>query len=140
MNKDVRETFHTPEYEEYYASLDERTKAKYDYVESIIKTQSCFGGLTFAMKHFIFAVAAFLICQFSYLLVRNPYRAEKLKPLWYLDRLHVPDLCNPCCAAGSDERSEAAAPVHDLQHDRLSGRHGRHAGSGPHCGEQRNGW
>ncbi|MBQ5334967.1 MAG: FtsW/RodA/SpoVE family cell cycle protein [Oscillospiraceae bacterium] len=46
--------------------------------------QSCFGGLTFAKKHFIFAVSAFLICQFTYLLVRNPYRAEKLKPLWYL--------------------------------------------------------
>ncbi|MBR5405447.1 MAG: FtsW/RodA/SpoVE family cell cycle protein [Oscillospiraceae bacterium] len=46
--------------------------------------QSCFGGLTFAKKHFIFAVAAFVICQFTYLLVRNPYRAEKMKPLWYL--------------------------------------------------------
>ena len=39
MNEDIRETIHSPEYEEYYASLDERTKAKYDYVESIIKTQ-----------------------------------------------------------------------------------------------------
>ena len=27
------------EYEKYYASLDEKTKAKYDYVELIIKTQ-----------------------------------------------------------------------------------------------------
>ena len=39
MNEDIRETFHTLEYEEYYASLDEKTKAKFDYVESIIKTQ-----------------------------------------------------------------------------------------------------
>ena len=45
--------------------------------------QSCFGGLAFAMKHFIFGIAAFLMCQISYVLVRNPYRAEKLKPLWY---------------------------------------------------------
>ena len=46
--------------------------------------QSCFGGLAFAWKHFIFGIAAFLACQASYLLVRNPYRAEKYKPLWYL--------------------------------------------------------
>ena len=46
--------------------------------------QSCFGGLQFAQKHFIFGIAAFLMCQMSYLLVRNPYRAEKLKPLWYV--------------------------------------------------------
>ena len=39
MNEDIRETLHTLEYEEYYASLDEKTKAKFDYVESIIKTQ-----------------------------------------------------------------------------------------------------
>ena len=39
MNQDVRETFHSEEYDEYYASLDEKTKEKYDYVESIIKTQ-----------------------------------------------------------------------------------------------------
>ena len=39
MNEDVRETFHSVEYDEYYASLDEKTKAKYDYVEEIIKTQ-----------------------------------------------------------------------------------------------------
>lgn len=39
MNQDVRETFHSEEYEEYYASLDEKIKEKYDYVESIIKTQ-----------------------------------------------------------------------------------------------------
>ena len=38
--------------------------------------QSCFGGLAFAMKHFIFGIAAFLMCQISYVLVRNPYRAE----------------------------------------------------------------
>ena len=36
---DIRETYHSEEYDEYYASLDEKTKAKYDYVEMIIKTQ-----------------------------------------------------------------------------------------------------
>ena len=39
MNEDIRETYHSLEYDEYYAGLDEKTKAKYDYVESIIKTQ-----------------------------------------------------------------------------------------------------
>ena len=39
MNDDIRETIHSHEYDEYYASLDEKTKAKYDYVEMIIKTQ-----------------------------------------------------------------------------------------------------
>ena len=39
MNENVRETIHSIEYDEYYASLDEKTKAKYDYVEMIIKTQ-----------------------------------------------------------------------------------------------------
>ncbi|MBR6286107.1 MAG: type II toxin-antitoxin system RelE/ParE family toxin [Bacteroidaceae bacterium] len=39
MNEDIRETFHSKEYDEYYASLDEKTKTKYDYVEMIIKTQ-----------------------------------------------------------------------------------------------------
>ena len=39
MNEDIRETIHSAEYDEYYASLDEKIKAKYDYVEMIIKTQ-----------------------------------------------------------------------------------------------------
>lgn len=39
MNEDIRETFHSLEYDEYYADLDDKTKAKYDYVEMIIKTQ-----------------------------------------------------------------------------------------------------
>ena len=39
MNEDVRESFHSAEYDEYYANLDAKTKAKYDYVEAIIKTQ-----------------------------------------------------------------------------------------------------
>ena len=39
MNEDIRETIHSLEYDEYYASLDEKTKTKYDYVEMIIKTQ-----------------------------------------------------------------------------------------------------
>ena len=39
MNENIRETIHSVEYDEYYASLDEKIKAKYDYVEMIIKTQ-----------------------------------------------------------------------------------------------------
>lgn len=45
--------------------------------------QSCFGGLEFAYKHYIFGIAAFVMCQLSYLCVRNPYTAERYKPLWY---------------------------------------------------------
>ena len=30
MNDDIRETFHSAEYDEYYASLDAKTKAKYE--------------------------------------------------------------------------------------------------------------
>ena len=39
MNEEIRETFHSAEYDEYYDALDARVKAKYDYVETIIKTQ-----------------------------------------------------------------------------------------------------
>ena len=39
MNEDIRETYHSEEYDQYYESLDARTQAKYDYVEAIIKTQ-----------------------------------------------------------------------------------------------------
>ena len=39
MNEELRETIHSSEYDEYSATLDEKTKAKYDYVEMIIKTQ-----------------------------------------------------------------------------------------------------
>ena len=39
MNDEIRETYHSEEYDVYYTSLDERTQTKYDYVESIIKTQ-----------------------------------------------------------------------------------------------------
>ena len=39
MNEEIRETFHSEEYDQYYNSLDEIIKTKYDYVESIIKTQ-----------------------------------------------------------------------------------------------------
>ena len=39
MNEDIRDTFHSEEYDQYYNSLDEKIKVKYDYVESIIKTQ-----------------------------------------------------------------------------------------------------
>ena len=39
MNNDVRETIHSEEYEAYYNNLNAKTKAKYDYVEAIIKTQ-----------------------------------------------------------------------------------------------------
>jgi phage-related protein len=34
----IRETIHSPEYEEYYASLPESVQDKYDYVEDIIRT------------------------------------------------------------------------------------------------------
>ncbi|MDD5947518.1 MAG: FtsW/RodA/SpoVE family cell cycle protein [Oscillospiraceae bacterium] len=46
--------------------------------------QSCFGGVEFAVKHYLFGLIAFVCCQLSYLLTRNPYRAEKCKPLWYM--------------------------------------------------------
>lgn len=39
MNEEVRETIHSVEYDEYYASLDVKIKTKYDYLEMIIKTQ-----------------------------------------------------------------------------------------------------
>ena len=39
MDKVVREILYSLEYEAYNASLDLRTKEKYDYVEHIIKTQ-----------------------------------------------------------------------------------------------------
>ncbi len=39
MSEDIRETFHSAEYDNYYTGLDEKTKTKYDYVETIIKTQ-----------------------------------------------------------------------------------------------------
>ena len=45
--------------------------------------QSCFGGVDFNLKHYIFGIAAFAACQLSYLMVRNPFRAEQRKPLWY---------------------------------------------------------
>lgn len=37
MNK-IRETIHSPEYDEYYDSLPKDVQDKYDYVENIIKT------------------------------------------------------------------------------------------------------
>lgn len=40
MNEEVRETIHSVEYDEYYASLDVKIKTKYDYVEMIIKTNT----------------------------------------------------------------------------------------------------
>ncbi len=39
MSEDIRETFHSEEYDKCYTGLDEKTKAKYDYVETIIRTQ-----------------------------------------------------------------------------------------------------
>jgi len=39
MKPEVREVFYSEEYLEYYDSLDEKTKEKYDYVVQIIKTQ-----------------------------------------------------------------------------------------------------
>ncbi|WP_028910917.1 type II toxin-antitoxin system RelE/ParE family toxin [Prevotella sp. AGR2160] len=37
MNR-IRETLHSPEYDEYYSSLPENVQDKYDYVEDIIRT------------------------------------------------------------------------------------------------------
>lgn len=39
MKKDIRETYHSEEYDEYYRGLEEKIKTKFDYMESIIKTQ-----------------------------------------------------------------------------------------------------
>lgn len=39
MKPEIREVFYSEEYLEYYDSLDEKTKEKYDYVVQIIKTQ-----------------------------------------------------------------------------------------------------
>ena len=39
MKPEIREVFYSEEYQEYYDTLDEKTKEKYDYVIQIIKTQ-----------------------------------------------------------------------------------------------------
>ncbi|MCQ2189956.1 MAG: type II toxin-antitoxin system RelE/ParE family toxin [Paludibacteraceae bacterium] len=39
MEKDIRETYHSEEYDQYYENLDVKTKTKFDYMESIIRTQ-----------------------------------------------------------------------------------------------------
>ena len=39
MKHEIREVFYSREYQEYYDSLNEKTKEKYDYVVQIIKTQ-----------------------------------------------------------------------------------------------------
>ena len=39
MEKDIRETYHSQEYDSYYASLDLKTQTKFDYMESVIRTQ-----------------------------------------------------------------------------------------------------
>ena len=39
MKKEAWETYHSKEYDEYYERLDMKTKTKFDYMESIIKTQ-----------------------------------------------------------------------------------------------------
>lgn len=39
MEKDIRETYHSEEYDQYYGNLDVKTKTKFDYMESIIRTQ-----------------------------------------------------------------------------------------------------
>ena len=47
-------------------------------------------------------------------------------------RLHLPDLLHPCRPDRADQRPQAAAPVHHLQHRRLSAGHGRDAVLRPH--------
>lgn len=39
MGNDIRETYHSEEYDEYYENQDIRTKTKFDYMESVIRTQ-----------------------------------------------------------------------------------------------------
>lgn len=39
MEKDIRETYHSEEYDQYYENLYVKTKTKFDYMESIIRTQ-----------------------------------------------------------------------------------------------------
>ena len=39
MNEDIRETFHSAEYDEYYASLDAKTKAKAWYYAELLRDE-----------------------------------------------------------------------------------------------------
>lgn len=39
MNIDIRETYHSEEYDQYYENLDIKVKTKFDYMESIIRSQ-----------------------------------------------------------------------------------------------------
>ena len=52
MNENIRETIHSEEYDEYYASLDEKTKAKYDYVEMIKLDEKKLAQLKTGSQHF----------------------------------------------------------------------------------------
>ncbi len=45
--------------------------------------QSCFGGVSFASKHFIFAMLSLVCCQLGFLLVRNYRFIEKYKYVFY---------------------------------------------------------
>lgn len=38
MNKEIREIYYSKEYEDYYGTLSDSVREKYDYVEYIIKT------------------------------------------------------------------------------------------------------
>ena len=51
-------------------------------------------------------------------------------------RLHLPDFLHPFRPDCSDQRSQAAPPVHHLQHRRLPAGHGRHAVLCPHPGQK----
>lgn len=39
MSEEIREIYHSEEFEEYYRSLEPKIQEKYDYVEHIIRTQ-----------------------------------------------------------------------------------------------------
>lgn len=45
--------------------------------------QSCFGGVGFAFKHFLFSIGCFVFCQIGYLLTRNAGKVEAKKPWLY---------------------------------------------------------
>lgn len=45
--------------------------------------QSCFGGISFAFKHFLMSVGCFVCCQLAYLFTRNAEKTEQRKPWFY---------------------------------------------------------
>ena len=45
--------------------------------------QSCFGGVGFALKHFIFSILALICCQVGFKLAQNYHFIEKYKYIFY---------------------------------------------------------